>query len=103
MVDSVKVAPLLACGRRGARARGKPGKVERARVEMNGDGLAGTDGAIERAGHFDFFRVLAWARRRDLQIVGRGAAVVGSFSEDVGLVSGGVERSASTSSCAITS
>src|SRR5258708_1437467 len=51
--------------------------------------LAGSDNAIKREGYRDFLGVLARAPGGNSEIVRRAAAVVGTLSEDIGLVIGG--------------
>jgi len=80
---------LLVLGRGGHAGDGKPGKVERAGVEMDGDRLAGGDVGVKSAGDLDFIGVLARAPGGDSKIVGGGTAVVGSLGEDLGLVGRG--------------
>jgi len=68
---------------------GKPGEMERAGVEADGDRLAGGDGGVKSAGDLDFIGVQERAPGGDSKIVGGGAAVVGSLGEDLGLVGHG--------------
>ena len=56
---------------------------------MDVHGLAGFDNAIKREGYRDFLGVLARAPGGNSEIVRGAAAVVGTLSEDLGLVSGG--------------
>ena len=63
--------------------------MERTGVEVDGDGLAWPDGAVEGAGDIDLLGVVAWAPWGDLKVVTGGSAVVGALCKDLGLVSGG--------------
>jgi hypothetical protein len=55
--------------------------VERAGIEVDGDGLAWGYGVVKCVGHRDFIGLVTRAPGSDLKIVGGGAAVVGTFGE----------------------